>query len=89
MRGKTFMGTVWKIFQELLMLFLFSMKSHIVPAGSVMCVEINFKPSGNTWTKCTKTNKPHPGPLPDVLGHNKSWIKIQGIKRHLNLDANF
>ena len=54
---KAFKATVWKIFQEIMMLFFPSMKSHIVSAGSVMCVEINFKMSGKAWTKCTKTNK--------------------------------
>ena len=65
------------------------MNGHIVPAGTVMLVEINFRTSGNTWTKSTKNNKPYTGTLPDVLGQNTLSIWIQGIKTHLNLDAHF
>ena len=65
------------------------MNDYIDPVSYVMFVEINLKTSGNTWTASTKINKSYPGTLPDVLGKNKLWIWIQGIKTPLNLDAHF
>ena len=40
---KAIKANVWEIFQEILILFFPSMKSHIDPGGFVMCVEIKLR----------------------------------------------